>query len=211
MKVQLPWLNKATGRSAGTIYQSYWGATYTRSMPALFHYPDTEKQQHTQAIFFDLQRIWLPIYNVLSHSISKQQRKNKNPFNMLSSFIYKIFHPYSISDKEKYPSNFGLDRLNRVRPTINAVLMKIDEKYVSVDFFMDRLYNGTQFHFKTSNMLLFNITRKSMLFFADEFSGGPKRYELDNTNGWEEGDEVVFYIALSCESWLGNFNKVAQW
>lgn len=130
---------------------------------------------------------------------------------MLSSFIYKIFQPYSLSDKEKYPSNFGLDRLNRVRPSVNAVLMRIEEKYVTVDFFMDRLYNGTQFRFKTSNMLLFNITRQSMLFFTDEFSGGPKRYVLDNANGWEEGDEVVFYIALSCDSWLSNFNKVAQW
>ena len=130
---------------------------------------------------------------------------------MLSSFIYKIFHPYSLSKNEKFPSNWGLDSLNRIRPTTNTPSIKIDDNDIRIDFEMNRPYNGTQFIFTTSNMLIFNITRQSMLFFTDEFSGGIKEYKMENTNNWQQEDEMIFYIALSCESWLGNFNKVKEW
>lgn len=93
MKVQLPWIGKAAGSSAGTIYQSYWGHTYTRSFPALFHYPDTPAQQATQALFHDVQRFWLPIYQHLEPSIGKEQRKGINAFNVLAKCIYKVFNP----------------------------------------------------------------------------------------------------------------------
>lgn len=211
MKAQLPWLNKAAGRSAGTIYQSYWGATYTRSMPALFHYPDTEKQQRTQAIFFDFQRIWIPIYNVLSRSISKQQRVNKNPFDVMSSFIYKIFKPYSINPKEKYPSNFGLDRLNRVRPIVVDTFLSVKTNEIVLEFEMQRPYNGTGFTLTTTNIILFNITLQSMLFSNIELEGGYNQVLFANANEWQEGDTILVYMALSCDSWLGNFNHIEQW
>lgn len=208
MKVQLPWLNKASGRSAGTIYQSYWGATYTRSMPSLFHYSDTEKQQRTQAIFFDLQRVWIPIYNQLALSIKKQQRKNKNPFNMLSHFIYKIFQPFSLNKNEKYPSNFGLDPLNRVRADLlNPNLDRADDALV-FSFYFNRPYNGTGFHLDYMHTILFNITKQNMMYSKNEIA--PEFHEIifRNTLDWQREDVILVYVALSADAWLGNFNLV---
>lgn len=209
MKVQIPLLHKAAGRCDGLIYQSYYGNTYTRSMPILFHYPDTKKQQDCQATFFDIQRIWVPIYNVLTTSIKRQQRKNKNPFNVMSGFIYKIFHPYSVQDAENYPSNFGLDRLNRVRPVVIDTVLSIRTKIVHLSYDMQRFYNDTGLRLTTTNLLLFNITRQSMYFQQIALKAGQQQIDFMNTNDWENGDMIVIYMALSCENWLGNFNRVA--
>ena len=211
MKVQLPWLNKAAGRSAGTIYQSYWGATYTRSMPALFHYPATQKQQATQATFFDLQRIWIPIYNHLSQSIQRQQRKNKNPFNIMSSFIYKILQPFNSNKDYEYIKNFGLDRLNRVKPDIPRAFYTIDDLSVVVDYELKLVTNATDFVMTTTNIILFNPSRMSMYFTDIPFEEGHGHVSFKNTNEWKHGDLVLMYISLSCDSWLGNFNLVEEW
>lgn len=208
MKVQLPWLNKASGRSLGTIYQSYWGNTYTRSMPSLFHYPDTPEQQATQATFFDIQRIWIPIYYELAKSIQRQQRKNKNPFNVMSSFIYRIFHPYKPGAQDRFPSNWGLDRLNRFRPVLRNAGLNVLEKEITLSFDQFRPYNDLGFTITTQHVLLFNVTRQSMLYTNTPLTAGQNICLFENTNDWKKTDEIVFYFALSCESWLGNFNRI---
>lgn len=211
MKVQIPILNKASGRSGDTIFQSYYGNTYTRSMPLLFHYPDTPNQQATQATFFDLQRIWIPIYNQLSLSIQQMQRKNKNPFNVMSSFVYKIFHPYSNDKKERYPSNFGLDRLNRVRPYLMSANLRVE--FLDITFFydMNRPINQMGFPMTDFNVLLFNITKQSMLFMQTPIVAGEQEISFHNTNEWSAKDKIVVYGSLSCSSWLGNFNLIGRW
>ena len=175
----------------------------------MFHYPDTTKQQITQAKFFDLIRPWVPIYNELSRSISKQQRINRNPFNIMSGFIYRIFHPYNEKAGEKYPTNFGLDRLNRMRPVIVDAIIDINPEVLSLTFDMQRLYNGLSFTIDTTNVLLFYVTAQSMLFQAIDLKGGINALRFENTNEWKQGDEILLYVALSCKSWLGNFNHIA--
>lgn len=211
MKVQIPILNKATGRSRDTIFQSYYGNTYARSMPILFHYPDTDKQQVTQAKFFDVQRIWIPIYNHLSLSIKRQQRINKNPFNVMSSFVYKIFHPFKPYTPEDYPENFGLDRLDRVKPAVVGTSLYMGQSQVHLSFDMLRPFNGMAFDMTTSNILLFNVTKQSMLFTDIPLQAGTNDIYFSNTNHWTISDIVVAYLALSCDSWLGNFHRIGLW
>ena len=47
-----------------------------------------------------------------------------------------------------------------------------------------------------------------MLYTDAEFQAEWQSYQLKNTNDWMPGDEVILYIALSCPSWLGNFNRI---
>lgn len=192
----------------GMVYQSYYGNTYSRSLPILFHYADTQRQQECQAVFFDLQRIWLPIYNALSHSISKQQRKNKNPFNILSQYIYQIFHPYKPQRNEKVPSNFGLDRLNRVRPTLFEPEISIKPDEIMVHFNMGRPYVGVVVTLKTTHILLFNLTRDLMLYTSVDFRAGIQDVVMANVQQWDSKDKIYWYMALSGDTWLGNFNMV---
>lgn len=206
MKVQLPWIGKAAGSSAGAIYQTYWGNTYSRSFPALFHYPDTKKQQECQASFFDIQRIWLPIYNTISTQIGKMQRKNKNPFNQLTSSIYHIFNPYKEQKLSRLPNFFGLDPKNRVRIFFSIDEMRIDATAVEMWFTWFRPYIEIDMTPTTLHFLLFNLSRTSMYYQTIPFSTDYRNIDFRNTNEWKEGDKLTLYVAISGDSWFGNFN-----
>lgn len=206
MKVQLPWLNKASGRSAGTIYQSYWGATYTRSMPTLFHYPDTEKQQETQAKFYDTQRNWLPIYRQLMQYASPSQRKNKNSFNRLSRYVYKILNLYYGITHYTAPAAWGLERLNKMRPVITNMELYLKDDNIILEIDVNRPHNETQHRVRWIHILLFNLTQKYLLFQTIPIAGGLQNVIFSNTMDWQPSDGFRVYIALSDNDWLGNFN-----
>lgn len=206
MKVQLPFLGHAAGSSAGTIYQTYRGRTYARSFPAVFHYPDTKKQQRCQASFFDIQRPWIPIYKQLSSTIGKMQRKNKNPFNTLSRMVYRIFNPYNDKKKTKIISDFGLDRLNRVRPAYHAFYLEVNGETVTLTFDMARPYVDLSVTLDTTHIIIFNITRQSMYYMKDKFKPDRNAFRFQNTLEWKPDDTLVTYCALSGIGWLGNFN-----
>lgn len=130
---------------------------------------------------------------------------------MLSTFIYKILHLYKPDAPQEYPSNFGLDRLNRVYPVVNEISIGIKENELYLNYAMNRPYNDTEYIIETTNILLFNITQQNMMFQSCPFEAGSQSIKFVNTNEWKDTDEILFYMALSCESWLGNFNKIAQW
>lgn len=128
----------------------------------------------------------------------------------MSSFIYKIFHPFAEVQKEKFPKDFGLDRLNRVQPVIVDNILKIVYDQVRFSFNMYRPYNGTSFILTDFNLLMFNVQKQTMMFVQTQFQAGPQEIVLRNTLDWEPDDQVIVYGALSCESWLGNFNKLQE-
>lgn len=208
MQVQLPLFGKAGGHSRELIYQSYNGKTYARSMPLLYHYPDTPAQQITQAKFYDLQRSWLPAYKDLSTHIARNQRNNKNPFNMLSKGIYKIFHPFQDESRYIYPSNFGLDPKNRVRPYILEYRIFVEPRDVNLEFEMSRPFNDLQVQLTTCHIILFNITSQTMIYTSSDIIPDQNIFVLKNTNEWKPTDKIKFYCALSGKDWLGNFNLI---
>lgn len=206
MKVHLPIVGKATGSSAGLIYQSYWGNTYTRSFPFSFHYPDTAKQQECQASFFDIQRVWIPIYKELTKNIAPMQRKNKNPFNKLTSAVYRIFNPYKRKDHKNLPQNWGLDPNNRVHANIVSPEIRVDSKAVTLSFFMKRATIEVSVSIDETLILLFNQRQQNMYFTTIPLQGDLNTVELENTNNWEIDDDICAYVALAGPNWLGNFN-----
>lgn len=199
-------MGRASGSSAGLIYQAYYGNTYARSFPLIFHSPDTKKQQQCQASFFDIQRVWLPIYNKLSNNISKMQRKNKNPFNKLMASVYRIFNPYQHTKFNKLPKDFGLDRYNRLRAVVRQQSIKIDENTITLRFYMMRPIVEIGVSPIETHVLLFNLTQQNMYYHYIPLRGDENIVELYNGNKWEPSNNIALYIALSAPNWLGNFN-----
>jgi hypothetical protein len=208
MKVQLAWFGKAAGRSAGTIYQTYFGNTYTRAMPFSFHYPDTKKQQETQASFFDIQRNWFPIYNQIKLHIDMSQKKNKNVFNQLSKAIYKILNPYKKSKLINPIENFGLDPLNQNKPVVIGFRLDFKEKDIVLNFNMARPIWVRSEWIESTHILLFNRTQQTMMYQETKFQPDTNIIGFENLQRWENSDKIFTYMALSSQNYLANFNLI---
>lgn len=208
MKVQLPWFGKAAGRSAGTIYQSYFGNTYTRAMPFNFHYPDTKKQQETQASFFDIQRNWFPIYNKIKLNIKMQQRNDKNVFNRLSQAVYRILNPYAKKVNKKPQRFFGLEPRNENRPRIAELQVDFKDERIDIYFDMQRPYWYRSEQIRSSKMLLFNRTQQTMMYQETQFHAGYNELIFENKMHWNETDDILIYLAIASENYLANFNLI---
>lgn len=208
MKVQLTWFGKAAGSSAGTIYQSYFGNTYTRAMPFSFHYPDTKKQQEIQASFFDIQRNWFPIYNQIKLYIKMQQRNDKNVFNRLSQAVYRTLNPYNKKANKEPQRFFGLEPRNENRPVTNALAIDFKNNEIIVYFDMNRPYWNRSEQITTSHLLLFNRTQQTMAYQHDYFQAGSNEFKFENTMQWSETDDILIYLAIASDNYLANFNLI---
>lgn len=205
MKVHLPIVGKATGSSAGLIYQSYWGNTYTRSFPFSFHYPDTSKQQKCQFDFFRIQRAWWPIYNKLKFSIPKQCRRNTNVYNKLSNGIYKVFMTYSVIKDENIIEVWGLDERKSVVMEIEKERLEFENNAIIARFSINDIYGKRHFSPQNYNMLLCNITQQEFYFQTAEVQAGLNEVEFLVPSEWSRTDIIVAYVAFSNDEFFTNF------
>lgn len=207
MKVQLPWMGKATGSSAGLIYQSYWGRTFARTFPAVFHYPNTPKQQICQAHFYDTQRILLLFYDFIKEFIGPQQRNNKNIYNIYAKAFIEALNPYNKPKFKDGPQNFGVDPYNRAILQFNDVQMFVNENRGLITFTQEPIKSEIRTTFNYYVLLIFNRTRQnikfSLVFYVPTITG----FNFTNDVGWQNGDDILVYTALQSKTWLGNFNR----
>ena len=210
MKIHLPIVGKATGSSAGLIYQSYWGNTYTRSFPFSFHYSDTSKQQECQFDFFRIQRAWWPIYDKLKHSIPKQCRRNKNVYNKLSNGLYKIFMTYSEIKRENILEVWGMDERKSVIMEIEKEQLEFKDKAIVVKFSIKGIYGKRNFSPNLYNMLLCNISQQEFYFQTYQVQEGWNVVSFDVLNEWNPTDIIIAYVAFSNNEFFTNFYLCSQ-
>ena len=206
MKVQLPWIGKASGSSAGTIYQTYWGRTYSRSFPSSFHYPDTPSQQSAQAKFYDTMRIWLPIYQSISPLIGADQRHNVNCYNLYLKSIYRLLNPFEKGSNSRPPRYFGVDDLNRVIVRMADIYFVATKVNFELHFHYSDESISIADNFQRAHFLLANRTRQSLYYRWYWYTPYTTYQGFKNTNDWQADDEIYSYVALSGSHWLGNFN-----
>lgn len=210
MKIHLPIVGKATGSSAGLIYQSYWGNTYTRSFPFSFHYPDTSKQQKCQFDFFRIQRAWWPIYNKLKFSIPKQCRRNTNVYNKLSKGLYEVFMTYSIIKADNIVEVWGLDERKAVIMYIEKKRLEFEDNVITARFSINGIYGKRHFSPQNYNMLLCNITQQEFYFQTAEVHAGLNEVKFLVLSEWSRTDIIVAYVAFSNEEFFTNFYLSSQ-
>lgn len=210
MKVQLPWAGKATGNSAGLIYQSYWGRTFARTFPAIFHYPDTKLQQITQAKFHDIRRIWDPIYRNISQYIGRGQRTNRNTYNDYLQGLYRAFNPYNEVSKSAPPRSWGIDPLNRMSVELTEFEVINAKEQIFVQWTSLKLVNKIAAAPTRQFFLLLNLTRQALYFDNAMYLPYRHSWYFINQQDWREDDKILFYTALAAKDWLGNFNLVKQ-
>lgn len=210
MKVQLPWAGKASGSSAGLIYQSYWGRTFARTFPAIFHYPDTTLQQITQAKFHDIRRVWDPIYRNISQYIGKGQRVNRNTYNNYLRGLYRAFNPYDEQSKYMPPRYWGIDPANRMTVELADAEVVNAKENIFVQWGTITLHNKISAAPTNQMFLLLNLTQQALYFDNAGYLPYRHSWYFINQQDWREGDKILFYTALAAKNWLGNFNLVTK-
>lgn len=210
MKVQLPWAGKATGSSAGLIYQSYWGRTFARTFPSIFHYPDTQLQQITQAKFHDIRRVWDPIYRNISQYIGKGQRVNRNTYNDYLRGLYRAFNPYDEKSKNTPPRYWGIDPANRMTLELADVRIINIKDLIAIRWGTITLHNKISAAPTNQMILLLNLTQQTLYFADVEYVSYRHDWAFRNLQDWREDDKLLFYTAIAAKDWLGNFNLAKQ-
>lgn len=206
MKVQLPFHNHAAGRSGGSIFQTYWGRTFARSMPALFHYPDTKPQQETQAKFFSVQYYARSIYNLDKSFISRYQRININAFDVYMKAFFAALNPYNRSDFVRPPKYFGVDKYNSaILPTkLLDVYMSSNRMAYEFQLFEPIVKNSNNFIYQQA--IFFNRTKQICFRRQGPYTKGMHNLTIMASSQWSKEDEIYIYFALQSTNWQGNYN-----
>lgn len=210
MKVQNPIIGKATGSNQELVYQTYFGNTYVRTKPSIFHYKDSKAQQDTQALFFDIQQQWLHIYEALSDYYTSRQRNDKNVFNVLSAGIYKAIRTYPKSSNLYPPRFFGADDYNQVKAIFEEVFWEFQGKFIEFKFTFSQIQSSRQFSPNTFHLLALNVSQQLIYYINDIFTLPTTNITLTNSSDWLQSDEIRVYIALSDHAFMSNFQLTIQ-
>jgi hypothetical protein len=205
MKVQLPWMGKATGSSAGLIYQSYWGRTFARTFPAIFHYPNTHAQQACQAKYWHLRLEVEGCYERLRYDLSDYQKRIKNPYNQLFQSARTMFESQTADPTAPWQLYFGVDALNAISVDVMTYQSHITPQRVICDALVNDVTSKFDFFPKWAWICLVNWTRQELWTRKADYGQGWVQQFWPNDTGWPSTDFVVFYIGVSNNHYMSNF------
>lgn len=206
MKIQMPFHGHAAGRSGNTIFQTYWGNTYTRSMPILFHYPNTPAQQATQAIYYNIRNLYREMYRNIRSFVHEGQRHNVNIYNLYFKAIFQVCNPYDKPELNKPLQNFGLDELNRVILPATVDGFSISGRYFYFHFHFSSPTIRIQSRFNYFYALAVNRSKKQFYTVRFYYSASTTQFSLALADSWSVDDDILLYFALQGSEWFGNFN-----
>lgn len=209
MKVQSPIAGHQAGRAGGIIFQTYHGRTYGRSMPILFHYPDTPAQQKTQGLFFNILWQFQSIYRSFSKVIPKSTRGNKNIYNTLSQGVYRAAQTYPKAQAKEPPIWFGQDTQRQVRISTADALLAVEPEAIKTEFSVSIKLWRRRFSPVTSHVLLINRTQQGLLAASTIWTDSRVALSFENSVDWHNSDEIRVYVALSNPEFMTNFYRVS--
>lgn len=205
MKVQLPWIGKATGSSAGLIYQSYWGGTYSRSFPVSFHYPDTPAQQACQALYWHIRREVGSCYEEIQYDISSYQKRIRNPYNVLIQSVRNLFLSNIADPYAPWQSDFGVDSKRAIIPSIEDYGCYIRPNIINFDARLIAIDSKFVFWPTRCWLTLVNMTRHELWTREANYEQEIMQLVHPNTTGWAQTDIVAFSACVANEHYMSNF------
>lgn len=205
MKAQLPIIHHGSGHAGNIIFQTYWGRTFLRSMPVLFHYPDTPAQQKAQGLYWTITRQFQAIYGNFKRSFPKRNNSNKNIYNVLSKGIFQAADPYDSQHTAPPPLRFGLDTQQQIKLLFPVSKVVVEKTTVIMSFQVSLHMWRRAFRPATAFVLAINRTQQSLLGTIQPYEHGNFDIILQNTMAWLPTDDVVVYVAAGNKETLSNF------
>ena len=207
MKFQFPWIRNASGTSAGLVFQTYRGHTYGHAKTEFYHYPNTPAQQDTQGKFYNIMRQFNAIYPELSHYIPRNQRQNKNVYNIFGSAMFAASLTYPNPYRKYPPLKFGIDKDNTLSLVVVIDSFVINDKTINVLAKYKYTTNRRVFAPKTLHVFFANSSQQEILYTYQEATYEDFSLSLSNSKQWLQSDNIAMYVALSDQSFLSNFYK----
>ena len=121
MIIQSPLLGHLSGTTGNLIAQTYHGKTHIRTKPISYHYPATEDQQKTQARFYDIQRQWQPIYEIISPLKATDNALYNSLCDRIAAESISIRYLYC----KLYSNEMSTDKYNREHTTLIQDCLKV--------------------------------------------------------------------------------------
>ena len=205
MKVQLPWMGKATGSSAGLIYQSYWGRTFARTFPAMFHYPNTPAQQACQTKYWHNRIEAEACYGTIQRYLSSYQKRITNPYNAMFKSVNDMFIQHETNPYAPIPNDFGIDIRHSVNANIRSVFNVVRPDRVIIDANIINIKSEFQFEPDKAFLILVNFRRKEVWTQPANFHGGNIYGSWPNTTTWPSTQVAIFYVGLANNHFCTNF------
>lgn len=205
MKVQNPTIGHASGQSGGLVFQTYFGNTYARSLPVLFHYPATTKQQEAQAQYFNIFWQYRDIYRSFGKFSISANMRYANRYNAILKGIFKVAQVFPSEQGKPFPRFIGTDRQHQVRLSTSSSLLDVTSENIAlkVDVLFSlwrRKFSPIFFHF-----ILVNTTTKELLSVSNLYSDSSIRFEISNDVSWQSSQTIAAYVALSNTEFFTNF------
>lgn len=205
MKVQLPVVNRAAGRTAGFIFQTYNGRTYVRAMPASYHKSESPKKQQTEAKYYNIMRQYQLIYDDWINVVKRAPQKSRNTFNEYAKGIFAAAGTYDTQNTQQPPRRFGTDTQQQVKIIPLYTRLRLDGKYASlVTDFSIKLWRRNFFPAQYS-VLLVNKTQQTIMMISDHYKGNSMEIDFTNDLDFLPTDTIRIYLMLSDYNFLSNF------
>lgn len=205
MQIFSNYIGHASGSTGKLIFQTYHGKTHVRKKPEFYHYPDTEEQQKTQAIFYNLQHPFQQCYRILSPFIPAWQRHNTNAFNVIGSAVYAAAQSYPRRSNPRKPEFFGVDKYNNTQIITTNKGIEIEQNTILFKATIKPKTTKKRFKPTTYHLFIFNVTTQQLIYTYDQFTNSTITAELSNVMKWTDKHFLKTYIALSQDNYITNF------
>ena len=198
-------MGKATGSSAGLIYQSYWGKTFARIFPVMFHYPNTPAQQACQAKYWHNRIEAQACYRTIQPYLSTYQKRITNPYNAMFKSVNDMFIMRETNPYSPIPNDFGIDIRHSVNASIKAVFNVVRPDQVIIDANVIDIKSEFQFVPDKAFLVLVNFIRQEVWTQPANFHSGNIYGAWPNTTTWPSTHVAVFYVGLANDHFCTNF------
>ena len=205
MKVQLPIINHGSGRAGGMIFQTYWGRTYLRSMPVLFHYPDTPAQQKIKGLYLNLMNQVRAAYDTLRKSFPRNFNTNRNMFNILAKGIFRAADPYNSNHDATPPLRFGYDTQQQIKLIFSDHKINVGKTDIVISMIASIQLWRRSFRPKQAVYIVINTTQQQIQFTSLPWTDGVFEWSFKNTFPWHAEDRILIYVAATNSEMMSSF------
>ena len=205
MKQQLPFAVAASGRAGGLIFQHYNGNTYSRSLPAFFHYPDTERQRKAQQLYWLIRRDVTYYYATFGDFIPQQQRYNKNVFNILLHCFFEIHAGFHKKPYVAPPIAWGIDNRKSVQLQFDVLYSMLVSDTVVTYGSVSSISGRRSFTPQDCHFIVISDNVELITYRHTKFKPNPSTIHIPAETYLPAGTNLYIFCALSNDEFFTNF------